>query len=235
MPPGSSTTSTAACPRDSPEGAAPAEAEAVVHAWLESYICRPHEELGRDGPVCPFVAPALKAGTLLLRSRVGMADADGDDVRAVVRDMARSFRSQRWPRGNPTMRTLLLVLPDLRPAGRPLLDDAQAELKRELAREGLMLGQFHPDCPEPAARNPRFPVSRCPVPLLAMRNMAVHDVLFLHDDGDLFAEYHKRFGSRYERKAVADPLFRNTYEDALARHAPSASGTAYRQTNGDAE
>ncbi|MFC0602220.1 DUF6875 domain-containing protein [Streptomyces palmae] len=210
-----------------------AEAEAAVRAWLRSYICRPHAELGREGPVCPFVTPALKAGTLLLRSRLGLADAAGEDIRTVVRDMARAFRAQRWPHANPTMRTLLLVLPDLPPAGWPLLDAAQAELKGELAREGLMLGQFHPACPEPAARNPRFPVSRCPVPLLVMRNMAVHDVLFLHHRGDFFAEYRRRFGSRYERRAVADPLFRNTYQDALARHASSASDTASRHTNGD--
>ncbi|MFS0696770.1 DUF6875 domain-containing protein [Streptomyces nitrosporeus] len=218
-------------------GATPADdaarTEAVVRGWLESYIAQPHEELGRNGPVCPFVAPALKAGTLILRSRLGMAHTDAHGVRAVVRDMVHDFRSQRWPQANPTMRTLLLVLPDLPPAGWPLLDAAQAECKRELARAGLMLGQFHPACPEPAARNPRFPVSRSPVPVLALRNMAVHDVLFLHQDRAFFAEYRRLFGSRHERGVVADPLLRSTYRDALARHAPSPSSTESRPTNGE--
>lgn len=105
------------------------EAEAAVRAWLDSYICRPHAELGRTGPVCPFVAPALKAETLALRSRTGMAEAGADDVRSVVRELARDFRARSWPHANPTMRTLLLVLPDLPPAGWPLLDSVQAELK----------------------------------------------------------------------------------------------------------
>ncbi|MGW4033805.1 DUF6875 domain-containing protein [Streptomyces sp. NPDC004838] len=72
-------------------------------------------------------------------------------------------------------------------------------------------------------------------PLLALRNMAVHDVLFLHHRSEFFAEYARRFSSRYERDAVADPLLRNTYREALARHTPSASGTASRPTNGDME
>ncbi|MFE6761725.1 DUF6875 domain-containing protein [Streptomyces sp. NPDC057689] len=211
------------------------EAEAAVRAWLDSYICRPHAELGRTGPVCPFVAPALKAETLALRSRTGMAAADADDVRAAVRELARDFRARSWPHANPTMRTLLLVLPDLPPAGWPLLDSVQAELKGELAGQGLMLGQFHPECDEPAARNPDFMVSRCPVPLLVIRNMAVHDVLFLHHRGDFFDEYRRRFGSRYERRAVADTLFRETYQNAVSWHAPSASDTPPHQTNGEPE
>ena len=214
---------------------AAAEAEAVVREWLDTYICRPHGELGRTGAVCPFVAPALKAGTLVLRSRTGMAEAGSDDVRAVVRETARDFRARSWPHANPTMRTLLVVLPDLPAEGWPLLDSVQAELKAELAGQGLMLGQFHPDCLEPAARNPDFMVSRSPVPLLAIRNMAVHDVLFLHHRGDFFDEYRRRFGSRYERRAVADTLFRETYQNAVSWHAPSASDTPHHQTNGEPE
>ena len=212
-----------------------AEAEAVVREWLDTYICRPHGELGRTGAVCPFVAPALKAGTLVLRSRTGMAEVGSDDVRAVVRETARDFRARSWPHANPTMRTLLVVLPDLPAEGWPLLDSVQAELKAELAGQGLMLGQFHPDCLEPAARNPDFMVSRSPVPLLAIRNMAVHDVLFLHHRGDFFDEYRRRFGSRYERRAVADTLFRETYQNAVSWHAPSASDTPHHQTNGEPE
>nr|WP_258534356.1 hypothetical protein [Streptomyces sp. PT12] len=40
----------------------------------------------------------------------------------------------------------------------------QAELKPELVALGVMVGQFHEHCAEPAARNPAFPVSRSPIP-----------------------------------------------------------------------
>ncbi|MFI5983613.1 DUF6875 domain-containing protein [Streptomyces sp. NPDC051555] len=191
-------------------------AEAVVQEWLRDYVSRPHEELGRDGDVCPFVEPAARAGTLMMHTRTGLTGADGGELRALVREMARTFRTTHWPRSNPTMYAYVLILPDLPQHRWTELDRTQALVKAELAEGGLMLGQFHPECPEPAARNPRFPVSRSPVPLLAMRNMALHDVLFLHNDNRLFAEYQHRFGSRYERGAVADPLLRSSYEAGSA-------------------
>ncbi|MER5729833.1 DUF6875 domain-containing protein [Streptomyces sp. NPDC002138] len=197
----------AACPASDT-----ARAEAVVQDWLRDYVSRPHEQLGRGGDVCPFVEPAARAGTLMMHTRTGLADADGAELRSLVRDMARTFRTTHWPRTNPTMYAYVLILPDLPRAQWAELDAVQAALKAELAEGGLMLGQFHPECPEPAARNPQFPVSRSPVPLLAMRNMALHDVLFLHNDSRLFAEYQHRFGGRYERGAVADPLLRSSYE-----------------------
>ena len=194
------------------------DAEALVQRWLRDYVCRPHDQLGRDGAVCPFVEPAARAGTLLLASRTGLTAAGVPELRALVREMAHTFRTTHWPRSNPTMYSLLLVLPDLPEAAWPGLDAVQAEVKTELATDGLMLGQFHPHCPEPAARNPRFAVSRSPVPLLAMRNMAVHDVLFLHHDARLFAAYRTRFGARYERGTAVDPLLRACYEAGTARH-----------------
>ncbi|MET3985331.1 DUF6875 domain-containing protein [Streptomyces sp. PvR034] len=193
-------------------------AEAVVQEWLRDYVSRPHEELGRDGDVCPFVEPAERAGTLMMHTRTGLTGASGGELRSLVREMARTFRTTHWPRSNPTMYAYVLILPDLPQPQWSELDRTQALLKAELAEGGLMLGQFHPECPEPAARNPRFPVSRSPVPLLAMRNMALHDVLFLHNDSRLFAEYQHRFGGRYERGAVADPLLRSSYEAGSAVH-----------------
>ncbi|MDJ0383055.1 DUF6875 domain-containing protein [Streptomyces sp. G-G2] len=200
-----------ACPASDTE-----RAEAVVQRWLRDYVSRPHGQLGRDGDVCPFVEPAARAGTLMMHTRTGLAHVDGSELRALVRDMARTFRTTHWPRSNPTMYAYVLILPDLPRELWSELDTVQAVLKAELAEAGLMLGQFHPECPEPAARNADFAVSRSPVPLLAMRNMALHDVLFLHNDTRLFAEYQHRFGTRYERGAVADPLLRSSYEAGSA-------------------
>jgi hypothetical protein len=32
----------------------------AVADWIESYVIKPHEDLGRPGPVCPFVPGALE-------------------------------------------------------------------------------------------------------------------------------------------------------------------------------
>lgn len=214
-----------------------ADPEAAIHRWLQEYICLPHEQLGRDGAVCPFVEPAMRSETLLVRSRTGLANEGLSSLRTLIREMTGMFRAAEWPRSNVAMRALLLVMPDLPMSQWTLLDKAQAQMKAGLAHEGLMLGQFHPHCPEPAARNPWFPVSRSPIPLLAMRNMALHDVLFLHHDRELFAAYRHRFGDRYERGIGGDHLFRELYETATAQYAdsdrPIVPSTASRTMHGE--
>ena len=40
----------------------------TVADWIKSFVARPHKDLGRDGPVCPFVPEALERKTLWLAS-----------------------------------------------------------------------------------------------------------------------------------------------------------------------
>lgn len=77
-----------------------------------------------------------------------------------------------------------------------------------------MLGQFHSRCEQGAARNPGFRVSRSPLPMLALRWMALHDVLFLHDDPHRFTTYEDRFGTVYRSGRTVDPLFTRLYQQA---------------------
>ena len=37
-----------------------------VVAWIRDYLCKPHPELGRDGPVCPFVPASISKRLLFL-------------------------------------------------------------------------------------------------------------------------------------------------------------------------
>ena len=42
----------------------------TVAYWIETFVARPHKNLGREGPVCPFVPGALDRRVLCsLRSR----------------------------------------------------------------------------------------------------------------------------------------------------------------------
>jgi hypothetical protein len=109
------------------------------------------------------------------------------------------------------MHALIYVLPDLPEHSWTLLDQGHEAAKPGLAEDGLMLGQFHPHCDEPAARNSAFLVARSPIPMLAMRNMSLHDILFLDRDARTFRAYDKRFSDVYEKHAGISPLFRRLY------------------------
>ncbi|GHC89744.1 hypothetical protein GCM10007079_35480 [Nocardiopsis terrae] len=109
-----------------------------------------------------------------------------------------SYAERSWPTGKEAVSALVTVVHSMPAHHWPLLDEAQRRVKAEAVRRGLMIGQFHPHCPEPGVWNPSFTVSRSPRPLFAIRYMALHDILFLHADPELFAEYDRRFGDRYE-------------------------------------
>ncbi|MGW6918975.1 DUF6875 domain-containing protein [Kitasatospora sp. NPDC054939] len=191
----------------------------TVDQWLTDYISRPHPELGRSGPVCPFVEPARRAGVLETRIRLVGPTPSRALLTEIVRCGLDEFHEVEWKGANPNLRSLVLVLPDLTPDHLHLLDEAHAAVKPECVPRGLMIGQFHERCEEPAARNPGFPVSRSPVPVVALRAMAIHDVLFLSDRRDWFAEYVRRFGRRYRSSAHGvDPVLAEQYERACRLH-----------------
>ncbi|GHF58635.1 hypothetical protein GCM10010218_44940 [Streptomyces mashuensis] len=195
-------------------GPPPAEVLGTARQWFAEYVTRPHDRLGRPGPVCPFVEPSLKAGSLELRAWDVAPDTGVAGMVDVVRRMTEAFDAMAWTGHNPALHALVVVVRGLAPERFGILDAAHAEAKTPLARRGLMLGQFHPHCPEPAARNPRFPVSLCPVPLLALRRMAFHDVLFLHGHPAWFAAYRERYGDRYDQGTVPDPFFVRLFAQA---------------------
>jgi hypothetical protein len=193
--------------------------EETVRGWLTDYVARPHDLVGRGGAICPFVLPSLRAGSLELRMRpVGSAPTT-TTVATIMRQALDEFDSVEWGGSNLALRSLLVVMPDLLPAGYQLLDDAYVEVKPVAVRRGMMIGQFHPLCREPAARNPEFPISRSPVPLVAIRPMALHDILFLTEEKDWFDEYRLRFGDHFQpRRDALDPLFVELFQNACARY-----------------
>ncbi|MEU2589128.1 DUF6875 domain-containing protein [Streptomyces avermitilis] len=203
-----------------------AKALEAVDGWLSDYIRRPHSELGRPGPVCPFVEPAQRAGALEIRVRlVGLTPSQAL-IDEIVRCGLDEFSEVGWKAGNPNLRSLLLVLPDLPPEHLHLLDAAHSALKSQSVHRGLMIAQFHEKCREKAARNPEFEVSYAPVPMMAVRSMAIHDVLFLADRREWFEEYASRFGARYRNAAHGiDPLLTEMYERARATYRLGAERT----------
>ncbi|MGD9484768.1 tryptophan 2,3-dioxygenase family protein [Streptomyces sp. TRM70308] len=195
-----------------------------VRAWMNQYLMREHRELGRPGSVCPFVEPALRAEAV----RWEKAEVDRwtlDGLRDVMVAQLDRFSSADRPTDKEGLACLVTVV-DLPTGAMPLLDEAQRLAKPHAVRRGLMIGQFHPRCPEPAVWNPKFPVSRSPVPLFAIRHMAFHDILFLHADPVAFAEYDKRFGERYASTASRIPdAFAERYERAARLR--KGTGQAY--------
>lgn len=193
----------------------------IASAWLTEFVMRPHPDLGRAGAVCPFVEAAVRSDSLIVEEvRTSRSNA-AEVVDKAAGDALVRFNGLPWPSAaNRHLPALVLVFPDLPAVQHRLLDEVQARHKSSYVEAGLMLGQFHPQCEEPAARNPAFRPSRSPIPLLAVRRLAFHDIVFLVEKFEWFHAYDARFGHRFRGRSAdrLDPLFVSTYEYARRLH-----------------
>ena len=191
-----------------------AEGAVAFWRWTEDYVCREHPEIGREGPVCPFLPTVVDNGGL----RVEVDDSlDGTDVAALearVREAIPVFEAM--PQA-PWKKALALVFAGVPGDRAAVVDEVQAALKPECVRRGLMLGQFHPRSTEAGARNPAFHANRAPFAAIAVRHMSYHDIVFLDRSAEMFREYQARYPEGPAGAGDADPFLVARYEAALAR------------------
>lgn len=208
---------------DRPAVLAPGEIDCLhaVLEWLRGYVARPHPELGRPGAVCPFVGPALDSEGL---SIAVYRDVDGSDVgriEALVRQHLAAMIGRPTGTRHHLLTAVVIAFPRI-PAGRlDALDTIHRTLNHEVVRTGNVIGVFHQACATSAVRNPGFRVRLSPIPCIALRPMAEHDILFLHDQEPRFAEYDKRFGDLFREGRIADRRLVELYERASARFSAS--------------
>ncbi|XVS62117.1 DUF6875 domain-containing protein [Actinosynnema sp. CA-299493] len=159
--------------------------------WAREYLCQSHLQLGRSGPVCPYVPRALEAGTLwaaVIAHRV----REVDDVVGVMGHYRDWFTARTDP--SEIHHALLVVFTALDPHE---VERAQRRAKTSFARAGLMIGEFHDGPPAAGGiRNPAFRPLRSPLPLLAVRRMVTTDLPFLTDAPEHLTAYHSRFPER---------------------------------------
>ncbi|MGW4464207.1 DUF6875 domain-containing protein [Micromonospora sp. NBC_01796] len=168
-----------------------------VLRWAREYLCRPHPELGRKGPVCPFAQASLDRGMFYLAVHRGETVEPGalDELLMTYRDWFRQLPPTTGPAAQ--FKTILLTLPDVPQAeANAIVDATQERLKPQYVAEGLMIGEFHSGPPDKAGLwNLDFRPLYSPVPLLAIRHMVSSDFPFLADDPGSVATYLRLFGA----------------------------------------
>ena len=189
-------------------------AEAAFWHWVDEYVTQPHPELGRDGPICPFVQRLAESGNIHVEVDDSLDGTDAAAMEARMRIALRDYEAmpdQQW-------KALVVVFPGVVGADAAVVDDVQQALKLECVRKGLMVGQFHPLSTEPGARNPEFLANRAPFAAIALRPMSHHDIVFLDRNPEMFREFDARFGAELSDAArERDPFLVERYAAAAAR------------------
>ncbi|MGO4618276.1 DUF6875 domain-containing protein [Nocardia sp. 2YAB30] len=164
---------------------------AELRRWTREYLCQPHPDLGRRGPVCPYTSHAI-ARRYLWAAFFDGRDIDTQRLTAIIDDVYDLFPALP-PRDPPDSlyKAVLAVFPDLTEYAD--IDTVQHDQKTRFVDKGLMLGQFYPGCTTPGLHNPAFPALDAPLPMLAVRHMAPTDFAFLKSRREWIDTYFKIF------------------------------------------
>ena len=168
----------------------------AVADWVRTFVVRPHKDLGRDGPVCPFVPQALEREILWLAPEQ-IGDRSAQDVVRLVDGYKERFLRTRAPDGDDVnYESLVLVFPDLPPdRAESLFDEVLKQLAvPAYAEDGLVMGGFHPGNQGSAIYNPDFQPFRSPVPFLLMRHAVVSDWKFFLGNEEMLKLWAHRYG-----------------------------------------
>jgi hypothetical protein len=151
---------------------------AAIEEWVRRFCANSHPDLGRPGPVCPFVPEALRIDSLWFTT-IRTKDAHNEEKR--IQDAVHHYRElfpELVPRAgvDSIYKSVLLIFPDARPSA---IERVQRNMKAGMVRLGLMLGEFHPEMPAGARHNPEFHALRSPVAMLVIRTLVAADLEFL--------------------------------------------------------
>ncbi|AWV05053.1 hypothetical protein DM992_37995 [Burkholderia sp. JP2-270] len=148
--------------------------------WIQQFVMRPHADLGRKGVVCPFARPAHEGRALYLCA-FDCAALPFDVYLDIMMGMPAIYRRLAASRPLPSDLFSLCVFPMNLHADvwYKFIDSAHALLKPVYMHAGLMLGEFHPASAVRGVRSAAFRPMRAAVPLFVIREMSLHDVLFI--------------------------------------------------------
>jgi len=179
----------------------------TVADWIKNFVVRPHEELGRAGPVCPFVPRSLERRTLWLAPEQ-VADRDVAEVVDLVNDYKSLLLAAEPLTGDEAdYKVVVIVLTDLSAdRAQGVLDDVLQQLAvPSYVEDGIVFGPFYDGHEGTAIYNPSFHPFRSPVPFLFVRRGVVSDWKFFLDKQDWLSYWAHRYGES-GAVALADEL-----------------------------
>jgi hypothetical protein len=139
----------------------------AVADWITAFVARPNDELGRAGPVCPFVPGALERETLWLAAEQ-VGDRDVPAVVDLVTGYTKLFLDAEPTDGNDTQyKVIVIVFTDLSTdRAQALFDDVLGRLAvPSYSEDGAVFGPFYPGNEGTAIYSSSFRPFQSPVPV----------------------------------------------------------------------
>jgi len=198
-----------------------------VLQWARDFLASENEQMTRPGGgskvVCPFVAQSIEADNFYLTFRPDVNGYREDHIKEVMRDLILEFTElPPYQEAAKHTKTLLVIFPNIDSTQTYVLDFVHKNLKDEFVDLGLMIGQFHQNCKDASVHNSRFLVSNSsPYPLIAIRHMQFHDIIFLYENERWFKAYNIRFGHKFkdrDKLSEGESYFIAKYDEAIRKY-----------------
>ena len=169
----------------------------AVADWIKTFVARPNKELGRAGPVCPFVPGAWERKTLWLAPEQITNQSVPDVVQLLNGYRRLLLRAQPVDGDDANYKAIVVVFTDLSAdRAKDYVDDIQIRNLKRLSyvEDGVVLGEFHERNEGAAIHNPSFQPFKAPVPFLLVRHAVASDWMFFLDNEDWLSFWARRFG-----------------------------------------
>lgn len=187
--------------------------------WAEQYLAKPHADLGRKGPICPFVKHTVDIGRYFVSVQPGIDGSSVHALRRVVLNQTAAFLRHSPNVGSKgAFGSLVLVFPNIPDDRLHILDVVHNDLKTSLMERDVMFSPFHKLSDKPSISNPDFKAFRAPFPALVTRHMDVRDIAFLNMNRKAFLHFHSRFAPLFAQGKVSDEFgYVRMYDEARER------------------
>ena len=181
----------------------------AVADWIKTFVARPHKDLGRAGPVCPFVPGAWERQTLWLAPEQ-IADRSVQAVVQRINEYKKLFlHAQPMDGDDANSKAIVVVFTDL--SADRAKDFFSAVLQHlgvpSYVEDGLVLGGFYASNEGSAIYNPSLRPFTAPVPFLLVRHAVISDWKFFLDNEDWLTLWARRYGESAVQ-ALAEELRR---------------------------
>jgi hypothetical protein len=168
----------------------------AVADWIKAFVVAPHKDLGRAGPVCPFVPGSLERRTLWLAAEQ-IADRGVPEVVELMNGYRRLLLDTRPIDGDDVSYDVIVVVFTDLPADRAqgVFDDVLDHLAvRSYVEDGILFGPYYEGNQGTAIYNSSFRPFQSPVPFLFVRHGVTGDWKFFLDDEDWLDLWARRYG-----------------------------------------
>lgn len=182
------------------------EALRAVADWIKTFILEPNDEIGRPGPVCPYMPTSVERQRMWLAPE-NIAHRKAADVIEVVNNYKRQLLGVGSSDGSEiNYDVITVVFTDLTAdRAQSLFDEVLSEIAvTAYAEDGIVFGPFYNGNGGTAIYNNDFRPFQSPVPFIFVRHGVVADWKFFVEKEDWLTLWARRFGERGVKELAAE-------------------------------